>query len=406
MQKLLDTSKRHRRTTPIPTSPQPDMSKLLHTGAAVGRKRRRIVSGMSESSALAPPADARSAMVVDPPQVHFQPPAPLVPSSSRDARSPSLEFVAGPYPQTNPRPAPRRSVPKIIVPAPPVKALPPDPPTSPMHFSSASEESSGSDDDSIATAHPPTPKLTGSGLAAPPPPLQPATHGGRKRSRSVSPPRAGPSTLPYTHPVAPTVPSASPAPDSSQPRPSRSRRTQPLNRGKGKAVVADTTVRDSWPSPLPLSPQPNPNPGIAPSQPLHGQTATDFGSGMNPAAWHPYTGGGPGLARSADRFEQMLNATRENEQRFLEKVRVCSFCFTRLSHRFQMHRMTLTPGNPAADHLVNAYNNIQADRRRNLNTLNFVMEARDRMKYTLEKVDACIDCMMSSRGVHMPEKNK
>lgn len=39
-----------------------------------------------------------------------------------------------------------------------------------------------------------------------------------------------------------------------------------------------------------------------------------------------YTEGGPGLVQSVYWFEQMLNATRENEQHFLEKVRVCSIC--------------------------------------------------------------------------------
>lgn len=69
-----------------------------------------------------------------------------------------------------------------------------------------------------------------------------------------------------------------------------------------------------------------------------------------------------------------------------------------------MNNLTLTPGHPATDHVVNAYHNIRADQRRNLKTLNSVMEARDRMKFCLENIDACLDSMMRSRGVPIPPR--
>lgn len=70
-----------------------------------------------------------------------------------------------------------------------------------------------------------------------------------------------------------------------------------------------------------------------------------------------------------------------------------------------MNKISLTPGNPATDHLVNAYHNIRAEQRRNLTTLNAVMETRDRMKFALDKIDGCLNSMMRSRGIPIPEHN-
>lgn len=312
MKKLLDTRKRHRRTTPIPVSPAPDMAKLLQTGPALGRKRQRIASGMSEPSVPASAVIGRMAMDVDPPPaVHF-----ADPSHARPGRSPSIEVIAGPYPVPHRRPNH------------PSSSHPVDPPTSPMNFSSASEDSASSSGESDTIARPPS---------SPPPARNVNNSTGKKRKRSTPPPAAGPSsarTHGTQHGGREAIPPVVAAPPN-VPLPEMSKAaTRPRSdKGKRKAVEQDVIPRDRWPTPPPLSllPEDNLNAGHPVGSRPSGSRRRDNGTGdnpstgMNPAAWHPYTGGGPGLVRSMDRFEQMMKVTRDYEKQFLAKVRVFHF---------------------------------------------------------------------------------
>lgn len=355
MAKLLDTSKRHRRTTPIPMSPPaPDMTKLLQTGRALGRKRKRVASGGTGTSAPSrPPVSVSTLMEVDePPPAPVQAgaarspsleiidgpfvamevdPSPAAPVHAGVVRSPSIEIIADPYqaprPTSRPNPVAPPTSPVPFRPAGHVsRANPVDPPTSPMNFSSASEEPSSESEDSD-TPRPASPKAPTRTSTAPKT---------RKRKHSATTSVAGhspyttsrPRAMPHSKgPVVPPVVPAGETPPAGTTLPDAGN----MNKGKGKAVTEDIVPRDRWPS-LP------PQPPVQHSDPVPGSSGNHrsgfaavgetLGPGMNPAAWHPYTGGGPGLVRSTDRFASMMETTRRQEKHFMATVRVISYCRT------------------------------------------------------------------------------
>lgn len=359
MAKLLDTSKRHRHTTPIPMSPPaPDMTKLLQTGRALGRKRKRVASGGTGTSAPSrPPVSVSTLMEVDEP-----PPAPVQAGAARSpsleiidgpfvamevdpspaaqvhagvVRSPSVEIISDPYPA--PRPTSRPNPVAPLTSPVPFRALghvsranPVDPPTSPMNFSSASEQPSSESEDSD-TPRPASPKAPTHTSTAPKT---------CKRKHSATTSLAGRS--PYTNsrsramshsnrPVVPLVVPAGETPPAGTTLPHAGN----MNKGKGKAVTEDIVPRDRWPSVPPQPPVPHSDPVPLPPQPSGSGSSANhrsgfatvgdpLGPGMNPAAWHPYTGGGPGLVRSMDRFASMMETTRRQEKHFMAMVSVIS----------------------------------------------------------------------------------
>lgn len=336
MSKLLDTSKQHRRTTPIPMSPpEPDMTKLFQTGRALGRKRKRVASAVGILPPPPPSADVPTVMEVDEPVD--------APAHVGVARSPSLEVIAGPFRLSTAMdvdPPPAATVQPGVARSPSVEIIsgpfrtarhtsrpnPVDPATSPMNFSSASEEPASETEDSD-TPRPDAPQsparyATVSKTAS-------ITHK-RKRSDNIS--SAGPSRTtnqPHALPVPPVVPAATPPPaHHTRAAPSMGvALSEPVNiahsnKGKGKAVAQDPPPLPGVPptDPHPLRSQPSVNTSSGHRRSRFATAGETSGPGINPAAWHPYTGGGPGLVRSMDRFESLMETTRENEKHFMATV--------------------------------------------------------------------------------------
>lgn len=314
--------------------PEPDMTKLLQTGRALGRKRRRIASGNAGASAPQPPSvSVPTVMEVDEP-----PPAPV---RMATPRSPSLEIIDGPYvPFTamevdpppaatvragvarspslqiidGPTPAPHPTTHTIVVdpigspPAPyhSSRLITGDPPTSPMQFSSASEQPASESEESDT----PRPDSPQSSVRHPP----------QKRKRSEPTSLAGPllkTGRARSPPLTSVVPAGIPLPTHGS-----------TAKGKGKAITEDVRSHDRRPVPptdanlLPSRPSGSGSSRSHPSAFVTGRN--NPGPGMNPAAWHPYSGGAPGLVRSADRFESLMQRTRQNEKLFMAKVSLIS----------------------------------------------------------------------------------
>lgn len=57
---------------------------------------------------------------------------------------------------------------------------------------------------------------------------------------------------------------------------------------------------------------------------------------------------------------------------------------------FKMDEIKISPGNPAATHLLAAHANIRADHRRSVARLDAVLTARQTVKSAIHKLDDCI----------------